>query len=165
VTAAIPAAVAAAVAAAATAAATATSAAATAAATTTTPAPTTAPAAIALTALLAVLALFQLALILGAPLGEFAWGGADRVLPPAKRIGSGVSILVYGLIGWIILARAALVPAPIPETAVAIAAWIVTAYFALGILMNALSRSRKERFTMTPVAALLAALSLIVALG
>jgi hypothetical protein len=167
VTAAIPAAVAAAVAAAATAAATATAAAATAiaAATTTTPTPTTTLAAIALTALLAVLALFQLTLILGAPLGEFAWGGADRVLPAAKRIGSGVSILVYGLIGWIILARAALVPAPIPETAVAIAAWIVTAYFALGILMNTLSRSRKERFTMTPVAALLAVLSLIVALG
>jgi hypothetical protein len=149
VTAAIPAAVAAAVA----------------AAITTTPTPTTAPAAIALTAILAPLTLFQLALILGAPLGEFAWGGADRVLPPAKRTGSAVSILVYALIGWIMLARAAQVPAPVPETAVVIAAWIVTAYFSLGILMNALSRSRKERFTMTPVAALLAALSLIVALG
>jgi hypothetical protein len=149
VTAAIPAAVAAAVA----------------TATTTAPTPTTAPAAIALTAILAALTLFQLALILGAPLGEFAWGGADRVLPPAKRTGSAVSILVYALIGWIMIARAAQVPAPVPETAVVIAAWIVTAYFSLGILMNAVSRSRKERFTMTPVAALLAALSLIVALG
>ncbi|WP_409048144.1 hypothetical protein AB2L57_04150 [Microbacterium sp. HA-8] len=137
----------------------------TATAATATATPTTTLAAIALTAILGALALFELALVLGAPLGEFAWGGADRVLPRRKRIGSAVSILVYALIGWIILARAGAAPAPIPQPAVAIAAWIVTAYFALGILMNALSRSRKERFTMTPVAALLAVLSLIVALG
>ncbi|PZU39909.1 MAG: hypothetical protein DI573_05705 [Microbacterium sp.] len=122
-------------------------------------------AAVALCLVLFALALFQLALILGAPLGEFAWGGADRVLPPGKRIGSAVSILVYALIGWIVLARAGAVPAPVPDAALVVAAWVVTGYFVLGILMNAVSRSRKERFTMTPVVALLAVLSLIVALG
>jgi hypothetical protein len=38
-------------------------------------------------------------------------------------------------------------------------------YFALGIVMNAMSRSKPERYTMTPVAIVLTVLSLIIALG
>ena len=45
-------------------------------------------AASALTAILGVLAVFQLALALGAPIGHFAWGGAHRVLPARLRIDS-----------------------------------------------------------------------------
>ena len=51
-------------------------------------------AAIALTVILALLAVFQLALVLGAPLGRFAWGGTHRVLPARLRIGSAVSIVI-----------------------------------------------------------------------
>lgn len=43
--------------------------------------------------------------------------------------------------------------------------WIVFAYFVLGILMNAVSRSRPERFTMVPVTIVLAVLSFFIALG
>jgi hypothetical protein len=43
--------------------------------------------------------------------------------------------------------------------------WMIVVYLSIGIVMNALSRSKPERFVMTPVAALLAALGLIVALG
>ena len=39
------------------------------------------PFALALTALLGLLTLLQICLILGAPLGAFAWGGQHRVLP------------------------------------------------------------------------------------
>ncbi|WP_241971264.1 hypothetical protein [Microcella alkaliphila] len=66
-------------------------------------------AALAFVALMAALALFQLALIAGAPLGHFAWGGQDRVLPTAKRIGSVVSILLYALFAVVVLQRAGLV--------------------------------------------------------
>lgn len=45
--------------------------------------------------LLAVIALFQLALALGAPLGAAAWGGRHRaVLPMRLRIASGVAASV-----------------------------------------------------------------------
>ena len=37
------------------------------------------PYALALTVVLAALAIFQLALVFGAPLGHFAWGGQHRV--------------------------------------------------------------------------------------
>ena len=122
-------------------------------------------AAIAICVILGALAVFQLALVCGAPLGHFAWGGADRVLPRAKRIGSAVSILLYGAFAWVLLMKAGLVPMVLPEIVVDVATWVIVGYFALGIPMNAISRSKPERYTMTPVLIVLLVLALIVALG
>ena len=122
-------------------------------------------AAILLCVLLGVLTVFQLALIFGAPIGHFAWGGADRVLPRSKRIGSVVAIVLYAVFAWIFLIRAGLAPLVLPEIVVTVAAWVIFGYFVLGIVMNAISRSKPERYTMTPVTLVLAVLALIVALG
>ncbi|MDF2574386.1 MAG: hypothetical protein K0S05_1298 [Agromyces sp.] len=122
-------------------------------------------AAIVLCILLGALAVLQLALIFGAPLGHFAWGGADRVLPRSKRIGSAVAIVLYAVFAWIFLMRAGLAPLVLPEIVVIVAAWVIFGYFVLGIVMNAISRSKPERYTMTPVTLVLAVLALIVALG
>jgi hypothetical protein len=122
------------------------------------------PFALALTAILALLALFQLTLILGAPLGHFAWGGRHRVLPARLRVGSAISILVYGLIdliAWDRVGALDVVPEPLSE----IGMWVVFAYFTLGIAMNAISRSRPERYTMVPVSLVLAVLSFLIAAG
>jgi hypothetical protein len=121
-------------------------------------------AAIVLTVLLVVLAVFQLALALGAPLGHFAWGGAHRVLPPKLRIGSLVSIVIYALIVVIALDRSRVIDV-VPDPVSTVGMWVVFGYFVLGIPLNAVSRSRPERFTMTPVVLVLAVLSLLVALG
>ena len=67
------------------------------------------PAAIALVVILSLLAVFQLALALGAPLGHFAWGGQHRVLPGRLRIGSLVSIVIYAIIAVLALDRAGLI--------------------------------------------------------
>lgn len=122
------------------------------------------PAAIALTVILAALAVFQLALALGAPLGRFAWGGAHRVLPTRLRIGSLVSILVYAVIAVLALDRVDLVDV-VPDLVSTVGMWVAFGYFVLGIPLNAMSRSTAERYTMTPVVAVLALLSLLVALG
>lgn len=122
------------------------------------------PAAIALTVILAALAVFQLALALGAPLGRFAWGGAHRVLPTRLRIGSLVSIVIYAVIAVLALDRVGLVDV-VPDGVSTVGMWIVFAYFVLGIPLNAMSRSKPERFTMTPVVTVLALLSLLVALS
>jgi len=47
----------------------------------------------------------------------------------------------------------------------AIGTWVLFAYFLLGVVMNALSRSRPERWTMAPLSLVLAALTLVVALS
>jgi hypothetical protein len=122
-------------------------------------------AAVLLCVLLGVLAVFQLALVFGAPFGHFAWGGADRVLPARKRIGSVVAIVLYAVFAWVFLMKAGLVPMVLPEIVVDVAAWVIAAYFALGIALNAISRSKPERYTMTLVSAVLAVLAVIVALG
>lgn len=122
------------------------------------------PFALILTVILVALGVFQLALALGAPWGRFAWGGRHRVLPARLRIGSAVSILVYALIAVIAWDRVGAIdvfPAPFSE----IAMWVVFGYFTLGIPMNAISRSKPERYTMVPVTVVLAALSFFIAMG
>lgn len=122
-------------------------------------------AAIALVVILGLLAVFQIALIAGAPLGHFAWGGQDRILPSRKRVGSVISIVLYGVIAGIALTRAGLIPGWSDALGIVVAMWVVFAYFAAGILLNAISRSIPERAVMTPTVAVLAVLALLVALG
>jgi hypothetical protein len=122
------------------------------------------PFALALTVVLALLSIFQSALALGAPLGRFAWGGRHRVLPARLRVASAVSILIYGLIATIAWDRVGAIDVfaePISEVAM----WVVFGYFVLGILMNGISRSKPERYTMVPVSIVLAVLSFLIAMG
>ncbi|MBB3677829.1 hypothetical protein [Modestobacter versicolor] len=115
-------------------------------------------------AVLAGLAVFQLALVAGAPLGRFAWGGRHEVLPTGLRVGSVVSVLLYAAIALVLL-EAADASELLPAGFVSVAAWVLTGYFALGVVLNAASRSRPERLVMTPVALLLTAVCLVLALG
>ncbi|WP_438354365.1 hypothetical protein [Microbacterium sp. CJ88] len=122
------------------------------------------PFALALTVVLALLAVFQLALALGAPLGRFAWGGQHQRLPARLRIGSVISIVIYAFIALVAWDRVGAVNV-FGDLFSQVAMWIVFAYFTLGILLNAVSRSIPERNTMVPVSLVLAALSLLIALG
>ncbi|MGX1703548.1 hypothetical protein [Microbacterium sp. NPDC055357] len=122
------------------------------------------PFVLVLTVALAVLAVLQIALILGAPIGRFAWGGQHEVLPARLRIGSAVSIVVYALIALIAWDRVGAIdvfPAPFSE----IAMWVIFVYFVLGIAVNAISRSKPERYTMAPLSLVLAVLSFLIAMG
>lgn len=115
--------------------------------------------------LLAGLAVFQIALAAGAPLGHLAWGGKDRVLPRGLRVASALSVPLYALFAWIISAavgRATEFGDYVYETPPAL--WVLTAYFGIGVLANAASRSRPERLVMTPVALVLALCCLVIAL-
>ena len=116
-------------------------------------------------ALMAGLAIFQGVLIAGAPLGHFAWGGQHRILPSRLRIGSAVAIVLYGLFALVLMMRAGLL-SPWPDTSwIKFASWVILAYMALGVVMNAISRSLPERLTMTPLVSVLLVLTLIVALS
>ncbi|GAA1470494.1 hypothetical protein [Microbacterium thalassium] len=117
-----------------------------------------------LTAVLALLAVFQIALIFGAPLGRFAWGGQHRVLPARLRIGSAVSVVIYAFVAVVAWDCVGVVDV-FGDAFSQIAMWVFFAYFALGIVMNAVSRSKPERYTMVPVSIVLAVLSFFIALG
>jgi hypothetical protein len=122
-------------------------------------------AALAACMVLACLAVFQGALIGGAPWGRLAWGGQHEVLPAGLRIGSALSIVLYAVFGYAAAAKAGLVLPLVNESVTSISIWVLTAYFALGVIMNGISRSKPERLVMTPTALVLAALYLILATG
>ncbi|TFC55480.1 hypothetical protein E3O62_14060 [Cryobacterium sp. TMT2-15-1] len=111
------------------------------------------------------LAVFQAALIAGAPIGQFAWGGQDRILPTSKRIGSATSIALYAAFALLVLQHAGLIAVIAWPEFADIAIWVLAAYFVLGIIMNGISRSVPERWTMAPLCAVLAVLTVLVALG
>ena len=74
-----------------------------------------------------------------------------------------MATLIYVLTALIILEAANVtdfVPSELPRVAV----WVLAAFFAIGVVMNAISRSRKER-RMAFVALSLSALCAMVALG
>lgn len=121
-------------------------------------------AAMAFAGVLVLLAGFQLALAAGAPLGRLAWGGKHEVLPPPLRIGSVVSILLYALMALVVLSRANIVNV-FPNNVATVGTWLVSAYCLVGIVMNAVSRSKPERIVMVPVASVLFASSLWIAIG
>jgi hypothetical protein len=90
--------------------------------------------------------------------------GRTTPCPPGLRIGSGVSIGLYALFAYAALAKAGLAPPLIGESFTSVTMWVMTAYFALGVLMNGISRSKPERLVMTPATAALAVLYLVLAL-
>lgn len=105
----------------------------------------------------------KLLLAAGLPLGHYAWGGAHQILPRSLRIGSVVATFIYLLAAVIILEAASvidLVASDFPRAAV----WVLAGFFAIGVGMNAISRSKKER-RMALVALSLSALCAMVALG
>lgn len=117
--------------------------------------------AILATLILLGLGVFQLLLILGKPLGEYAWGGQNKVLPTKLRAASATSILLYVIFAWIILAWSGVVTTNASRAWLYTGMWILTIYFATGVLLNLASRSKKERKVMVPITISLTALYLL----
>ena len=120
----------------------------------------TTAAAVAACLLLAGLVVFQVLLVCGVPLGRFAWGGQQDVLPSRLRVGSAVASVVYVVVGWVLVARAAQGAGGI----LGVVTWLVAGFFLLGTAGNLVSRSLPERLVMTPVAFALCALTVVVAI-
>ena len=115
-------------------------------------------------ALLAALAVLQILAASGLPIGRFGWGGQHRVLPRRLRVASAVSVLVYAGLAALLLSRAGVLPAG-DSAAVSVLTWVAFMFFAASVALNAISRSPAERWTMAPTSLLLAAATLVIALG
>lgn len=111
------------------------------------------------------LSIFQLSLILGAPLGKYAWGGANEVLPTKLRVSSGVAMLLYVVFVVLILSKAEILNLISSTSIVSVGVWVVTVYLFIGTLANLASKSKYERAVMTPTSFVLAILFLFVALS
>jgi NADH:ubiquinone oxidoreductase subunit 6 (subunit J) len=111
---------------------------------------------------LAVLVVLQTALVGGAPLGRFAWGGAHDVLPARDRGYSALLILGYAVAAVVVLQGADLL-ALVPVVAAVLLTYVFTVVFFAAFVLTATSRSEYERRLMLPANLALSALFLIVA--
>ena len=116
--------------------------------------------------LLVVLVVFQVALALGAPLGDMSWGGQHPgVLPQRLRIASAIAgLVIYPIIILAILSASGLLRIEGLPVVGSAAMWILTAFFLLGTVMNSFSRSRRERIW-GPTSLVIAGCCAVIALG
>ena len=92
------------------------------------------------------LALFQMAVVLGAPLGEYAFGGQRQgVLPTPFRIASFFSLLTALAIAGHYLAQLGVLPQLLDSQLNQIANWVLVAFAAISALLNNITRSAKEK--------------------
>ncbi|MGQ7296767.1 hypothetical protein [Quadrisphaera sp. KR29] len=124
-------------------------------------------AAVAAALVLGAVAAFQVAVAAGAPWGRWTQGGGTRgALGASGRAVAVGSALLLVVMAGALLGRAGAGPvARAPRRAVGTLAWVTTCYAAVGVVLNAASRSVPERALWTPVTAVLLALSLVVVLG
>ncbi|MGI9643256.1 MAG: hypothetical protein ACR2N9_10770 [Acidimicrobiia bacterium] len=118
-------------------------------------------------ALFGALALFQIALALGAPAGEYVFGGRiateEGRLPGSYRIGAAVAAVVLCAFALIILARAGVIETSLGERFLTIASWAVVAYMAINTAMNLAGKTKVERYGFSAVTGILVVLCSIVA--
>ena len=112
-----------------------------------------------------MLAVFQLALAAGAPWGHLAMGGRfPGRLPPAMRVAALVQIVLYVLIAMLVFARAGLaLPEWLEVSRTAI--WAVVALMGVAVVLNLITPSRWERILWAPVALVMFAASVRIALA
>ena len=114
--------------------------------------------------LLMSIAVFQVLLSLGYPLGEFAMGGYYKVLPKKLRIASVANALILLIMGFVLLQHTnVLIGVDFLSTNILV--WVITIFLGLNTIANLISRSKKERLVMTPLSAFTFILCLFIALS
>ncbi|MBD8840096.1 MULTISPECIES: hypothetical protein [Paenibacillus] len=121
--------------------------------------------AIAFTFLILIVILFQVALAVGVPWGEYAMGGKfPGKYPISMRFSCIVLIAILAFMGIIVLSKAGLLwPqwSVFAETAI----WFIVAYLVLGTILNLITRSVWERRIWAPVTLLMLITSIIIAIS
>lgn len=122
-------------------------------------------AAVLVAALLAGVAVFQIALVAGAPWGDHAYGGRAETdsgrLRPTHRMMSAAAVPLLLFSAVVVLARANVVAWLPAEGWV----WVVFAFLVLNTLANLSSSSRIERLVLGSITAVAAIATLLVALS
>ncbi|MEW9108100.1 MAG: hypothetical protein AB2374_02045 [Cytobacillus gottheilii] len=99
-----------------------------------------------------LIAIFQVLLALGFPLGEFALGGFHKVLPKKWRFVSIGNAVILILFAWIFLQHAYILESILPFST-HVFVWIIAIFLALNSVANLFSVSKKEKYVMTPLSA------------
>ena len=101
-----------------------------------------------------VLILLSILLICGLPLGELTMGGQYKIFPKKLRfILAGQLILqIFFLI--VILQMGGFIPFWFSKNITRVICMVMAVYLSLNTVMNLLSKSKKEKYMMTPLSAI-----------
>jgi hypothetical protein len=120
---------------------------------------------IAFTILILIVILFQVALAVGVPWGEYAMGGKfPGKYPISMRFACIVQIAILAFMGIIVLSKAGLLW-PRWYSFSDIAIWFIVGYMVLGTILNLITRSVWERRIWAPVTLLMLISSIMVAMS
>ena len=111
-------------------------------------------------------AVFQIALVAGAPLGEYTMGGQHPgKLPGQFRVTAAVSAIIMVAQSGHYIAQAGILNPALSPGQNAIVNWFWFGFAVLGLIVNSISRSKKERNLWVPVLLVSAICTLLVALN
>lgn len=103
--------------------------------------------------LLLAVAVMEILLIFGLPLGEFTMGGRYKVLPPMYRLFAASSVILQLFGAAMILQGGGLMNMWFAGKVIKIICFVFAGFFAVNTVMNIISPSKKEKYVMTPLAA------------
>ena len=101
--------------------------------------------------LFGVIAIMTVLVACGFPLGEFTMGGQHKILPKKFRVMAviSVAIQIFGMI--IILQAGGFISLWLSFKVTKYICFFFAAYLSLNTIMNMISKSRKEKYVMTPL--------------
>ena len=98
-----------------------------------------------------VIATMTILVACGLPLGEFTMGGQHKILPKNLRVAAVISVAIQIFAMIIILQAGGFIPLWFSFKVTKYICFFFAAYLSLNTIMNMISKSRKERFVMTPL--------------
>ncbi len=109
--------------------------------------------------------IFQIALILGAPLGELTMGGKyPGKLPIKMKVASFIQIIVIVLFSFFVISKSGILFESYYNLS-RVGIWVVVGFFIFGSFVNLFSPSKKEKIIMTPLNIIALICSFLVAIN
>jgi len=101
--------------------------------------------------LFGVIVIMTVLVACGLPLGEFTMGGQHKILPKKFRVMAVISVAIQIFAMIIILQAGGFIPLWLPFKVTKYICFFFAAYLSLNTIMNMISKSRKEKYIMTPL--------------
>ncbi len=101
--------------------------------------------------LFGIIAIMTVLVACGLPLGEFTMGGQHKILPKKFRLAAVVSVAIQVFATIIILQTGGFIPLWLSFKVTKYICFFFAAYLSLNTIMNMISKSKKEKYVMTPI--------------
>lgn len=101
--------------------------------------------------LFSIISILTILLILGFPLGEFTMGGQEKKLSPQFRLIAFFMLIIQVLAIVIVLQAGGHISLWFSIKTTKVICYVFAGYLALNTIMNFFSKSKKEKYIMTPI--------------